>query len=461
MIEATGAARASEAGAGSAAPGLEPTCPNCGAPSSAAPTCSDCGFQISASDSVPLWEEERWSLSVRADRSWFESVEPEGLDVPEQRQGRRISLLGDQVRIGRRSVKKGIEPDLDLSGALEDVGVSHCHAVLMRQPAGDWALVDEGSTNGTFVNDDADPVPAQHRIPLRDGDRIHLGAWTTLTVEREEAISGEADDDSPSRDTRALARGRSGFGVDLLGPFRLSVAGKEQLAIAPKVRAVLSLLALRIGASVSTSELEWAIWGEDEPRTAVKALQGYVVTLRRLLPEGSIETTAGGYRLIGPREAVDVFRFERRCVRGRELLASGHPGAAAAELDRALELWRGDPIPDLAEGPHGSTEAPRLRELRASAQEDLFESRLQLGDHLGVVGDLGTAVEEEPLRERRWGQLMLALYRSGRQVESLRCFQRVCKVFGEEYGLEPADELARLESAIVLKDPKLDWSPAS
>jgi len=436
------------------------TCPNCGAPVGSSSACADCGFQLSAADSVPLWEQERWILWARADRSWFDSVEPEGLSFPERSQSRRIPLLGDQVRIGRRSTKKGIEPDIDLSGALEDIGVSHQHAVLMRQPAGDWALVDEDSTNGTFVNDGTDPLPAQVRIPLHDGDEIHVGAWTTLTVEREEVLDrADRDDEAPSRDTRALARGRTSFSIDLLGPLEVTVAGNRASAGAPQQRAVLALLALRIGASVSATELEWAIWGDEEPTTAGKALQGYIMALRRLVPAGSIETTTGGYRLVGPREAIDVFRFERRCARGRELLKSGHPGAAVAELGRALDLWRGDPLPDLAGGPLGAIETPRLFEMRSNAQEDLFEGRLQLGDHQDVVADLTLAVENEPLRERRWGQLMLALHRSGRQVESLRRFQQLSEIFGDEYGIEPSAELVALDRSIALGDPELRWAP--
>ncbi len=435
-------------------------CPNCGALVDDATSCPDCGFQLGAADSIPLWEQERWSLLVRADRSWFDSVEPEGLDFPDQPQSRRIALLGDQVSIGRRRRTKAFEPDVDLSGSLEDLGVSHHHVVLMRQPGGDWALVDEDSTNGTFLNDDPDPVPAHQRIPLRDGDRVHVGAWTTMTIEREDVLPAEQqEDDVPSRDTRSLARGRNAFAVALLGPLECVVAGEPASPTAPKERAVLALLSLRIGASVTVGELEWAIWGEEVPRTASKALQGYISALRHLLPQSAIETTPGGYRLVGPRDAIDVFRFERRCVRAREMLSNGHPGAAVAELDRTLELWRGEPLPELADGPLGLTEVPRLREIRASAQEDRFEGRLQLGDHQGVLADLQAAVEEEPLRERRWGQLMLALYRSGRHGEALRAYQRLRELFIDTFGIEPSEELSTLDRAIVLQDPELRWTP--
>ena len=107
-------------------------------------------------------------------------------------------------------------------------------------------------------------------------------------------------------------------------------------------------------------------------------------------------------------------------TRGRALLASGHPGAAVAQLARGLELWRGEPLPDLSNGLTGVTESVRLRELKAEAEEDLFEGRLQLGEHHRLVADLWPAVEAEPLRQRRWAQLMLALYRCNRQSRRSR-----------------------------------------
>ena len=434
-------------------------CPNCGSLTETSSSCSQCGYHFEIPDSIPVWEEQRWDIVARPDRHYYEQLEPGGIEFPDTVHSRRIPLHGDYLRIGRRRVSKGIVPDIDLSGPLEDLGVSHRHAVLMRQPGGDWALVDEGSTNGTFLNGERDPVPPNQPVPLRDGDQIHIGAWTTLAVERGDTPElAASDEETPSRDTRAVARGRLGMDVALLGPLQLTVAGEPVVIGAPKARAVLAMLALRIGASVSSGDLEWGLWGDREPATANKALQGYISTLRRALPDGAIETTGPGYRLLGPKDVVDVFRFERRSIRGRELLASGHPGSAVAEQVRALELWRGDPLADLTEGPMGSTEVVRLRELKATTEEDLVEGRLQLGDHLGVLPNVRAAVEEEPLRQRRWGQLMVALYRSGRQVEALRAFQRLREILGEEHGTEPSADIMALERAIVLDSPELRWT---
>jgi len=436
-------------------------CPNCGSPTDSTTTCVECGFLPSASDAAALWEEQKWQIVVRPDREYYEMLEPGGMDFPDAKYSRRIPLTGDHVRIGRASKTRAIHPEIDLSGPLEDTGVSHRHAVLMRQPDGAWALVDQDSTNGTYLNVDQEPMPSNHPVPLSDGDQIHLGGWTTLTMERldaEEVARFELES-RPSKTTRNVARGRRLMEIDLLGPLRLAVRGEDVPLTAPKLRVVLTLLALKVGSPVSVLDLEWALWGDDEPKTADKALQNHIKDLRKVVPEGAIETTPQGYRLTGSKDSVDVFRFERRCARGRALLASGHPGAAVAELERALELWRGEPLVDLGDGPTGATELVGIKERKAVAEEDLFEGHLRLGHHQSLVADLRSAVEAEPLRQRRWGQLMLALYRCGQQVDALRAFQRLRSELGEEHGVEPSAELVELERAIVLDRPELQWEP--
>ncbi|HLN16220.1 MAG TPA: BTAD domain-containing putative transcriptional regulator [Acidimicrobiales bacterium] len=406
---------------------------------------------------MAVWEEEVWEVVVRPDREHYEMIDPEGMEFPETVYSRRITLVGDYVRIGRRS--RDGKPEIDLSGTLEDVGVSRHHALLMRQPDGTWALVDQGSANGTYLNTEREPIPPNVRFPLQAGDRIHVGAWTTLTVEQVDvSVSPSREVSVPSKDTRGVGRPHQ-LEICLLGPLRVTVAGNEVTVGSPKVRAVLAVLALRIGRAVSTGQLEWMLWGDREPATAHNALQNHIVALRRLLGPESIETTPQSYRLVGPKDMVDTFRFERRAGRGHDLLLSGHPGAAVAELRLALELWRGDPLPDLVDSPDGAGEVAGLLERRAGAEEDLFEGRLQLGDHEGVVPDLTAAVDEEPLRERRWAQLMLALYRCRRQPEAMQAFQRFRKVLGEEHGLEPSPEIVALERAIVLDKADLRWTP--
>ena len=435
---------------------MNPTCPNCGSTVDGPGACTECGFLLAAPDAAPVWEEQHWQVLVRPDREHFDRVDAEGVEFPDVVQTRRIDLTGDSVRIGRRSTSKKTSPEIDLSGSLEDVGVSHRHAVLMRQPDGSWAMADQGSTNGTYLNGDDDPLPPHRRVPLKDGDRFNVGAWTSVTVERVDAAV-RSDHEVPSQDTRGVGRGRLGMQVALLGPLELTVGGSVVPLGSPKARAILAILALRTGSAVSAGDLGWAIWGEAEPRTADKVLQGHVSALRKVLPEGVIETTPQGYRLSAPKEVVDAFRFERRCRRGSELLKAGHPGAAVAELALALELWRGEPLPDLADGPMGTVETSRWSERRAVAEEDLFEGRLQLGDHTGVLPELTAAAEAEPLRERLCSQLMLALYRSGRQADAVRAFQRFRKSLGEGLGLEPSAEIFALEQAVVLDQAHLRW----
>jgi DNA-binding SARP family transcriptional activator len=130
-----------------------------------------------------------------------------------------------------------------------------------------------------------------------------------------------------------------------------------------------------------------------------------------------------------------------------------------AQLVRGLELWRGEPLPDLSNGLAGVTQSVRLRERKAEAEEDLFEGRLQLGEHQLLVADLLSAVEAEPLRQRRWAQLMLALYRSNRQVEALRAFERLRGELGEGHGVDPSAELVALDRAIATDHADLQWTP--
>ncbi|SEG89806.1 FHA domain-containing protein [Thermomonospora echinospora] len=132
-----------------------------------------------------------WSAVVAADRAYFETVLAElgpdagSLSFPPYAPERRYMLVGPQVRIGRRSASRGFTPEIDLSAPPEDPGVSHVHAVLLARPDGTWVLVDPGSTNGTTLNGSADPIEFNVEVPVHDGDRIHVGAWTTITLRKD------------------------------------------------------------------------------------------------------------------------------------------------------------------------------------------------------------------------------------------------------------------------------------
>jgi predicted ATPase/DNA-binding SARP family transcriptional activator/class 3 adenylate cyclase len=246
----------------------------------------------------------------------------------------------------------------------------------------------------------------------------------------------------------------------LLGPFRwLGDDGAELPIPARKERALLAFLALRAGSDVSAAELTRALWGDEPPRSASKTLQTYVSALRRVLPAGTIETTPGGYRLVVAPDDVDVHRFERFLRAAADAAEAGDLRRAADDTGAALALWRGNPLPDLADQPSGMAESARLVEMHRRAEERNFAARLALGEHAELIGDLETAVAAEPLRERRWELLMVALYRSGRQSEALRAYQRLRTVLGEELGLEPGEEARAIEAAILAHAPDVGSVP--
>jgi hypothetical protein len=132
-------------------------------------------------------EPAAWEVVATADRDYFERVAPEGVTFPPHCPDRSFAVVGPQVRIGRRSPSRGVAPEIDLSGAPEDPAISHLHALLLRQADGTYSVVDPGSTNGTTLNSGADPIEVNVAVPVKDGDRIHIGAWTTLTLH---ALSG-------------------------------------------------------------------------------------------------------------------------------------------------------------------------------------------------------------------------------------------------------------------------------
>ncbi len=214
------------------------------------------------------------------------------------------------------------------------------------------------------------------------------------------------------------------------------------------------------GAPVRSAELIAVLWGDVSPVTAAKTLQNYVSALRRVLPVGVVETVPGGYRLALGSDDLDVGRFERLSREGQQALESGDPLGAVDGLGAALALWRGDPLVELADVPAGMAESARLAETRRFVEEQLVDARLVLGEHAVIVGDLEAAVAEEPLREKRWAQLMVALYRCGRQADALRAYQRLRSVLADELGLEPGEEARRLEAAILAQDPVLNVGPA-
>jgi DNA-binding SARP family transcriptional activator len=166
-------------------------------------------------------------------------------------------------------------------------------------------------------------------------------------------------------------------------------------------------------------------------------------------------TELNGYVLRIDPERLDLHRFERRIREGRQALVAGRPEEAAATLDRALALWRGPPLAELELDASADAALGRLGELRLSALEDSFEARLLIGLHTELAAELDEFVREHPLRERARAQLMVSLYRSGRQSEALHAYRDVRLLLAEELGLDPGPELQRLEKAILVQDASL------
>jgi predicted ATPase/DNA-binding SARP family transcriptional activator len=247
----------------------------------------------------------------------------------------------------------------------------------------------------------------------------------------------------------------------LLGPLSVTRDGEPAAIGGQKRRALLAALLLAPNRVVSGDRLIDALWGEDPPDTARNTIQVYVSQLRKLLPEGALETAPPGYRLVVDPETVDLYRFARLCDDGRSMLAAGDAAGAAETLRAALGLWRGAPLADLPSEPFAHAEIARLEELRLAALEDRIDADLALARHGQLVPELERLVVEEPLRERPRAQLMLALYRSGRQADALAVYQRARKTLVDELGIEPGEALRQLERAILAQDPSLSLTAAA
>ncbi|MFF7252586.1 BTAD domain-containing putative transcriptional regulator [Streptomyces microflavus] len=254
----------------------------------------------------------------------------------------------------------------------------------------------------------------------------------------------------------------------ILGPLEV-MSGDRALSLGGfKQRAVLGLLLLRPNQVVATSELLGALWpDESRPMTARKIVQNAVSGLRTTLsvhhtrdePQGAgapeLITRAPGYVLRVDPARLDMTRFDDKATAGRAKLAAGEPAAAAELLREALAEWRGPALSDLMEQGLDWPEVAGLRQLRLDAMEYRFEAELACGRHHTVLGELNSLAEAEPLRERLSGQLMLALYRCGRQAEALDVFSRVRRALVEEHGLEPSRDLQALQRRILHHDREL------
>ncbi len=231
----------------------------------------------------------------------------------------------------------------------------------------------------------------------------------------------------------------------ILGPLEVcDDEGRPVELAAGRQRTLVALLLLRANQVVSTDRLTDALWGERPPDTAAKALQGLISALRKSLGAERVETRAPGYLLrVGPGE-VDASRFEQ--------LAPDDPGAA-------LALWRGEPLADFAYADFARAEIERLDELRLACLETRIDQDLAGGRHRELVAELERLVTQHPLRERFRAQLMLALYRSGRQADALDSYRSGRQALVDELGIEPSAELRELEQAILRQDTSISAPP--
>lgn len=243
----------------------------------------------------------------------------------------------------------------------------------------------------------------------------------------------------------------------VLGPLVVRRDGEEVEVPGRRERAVLVLLALTPGRAVATDRLIDLLWGEHPPRTAAKTLQAYISRLRAALDAGSdlIVHRESGYALTLAPERVDAHRFRELLERGRAAARVGDPASAASLLSEGLALWRADGPADLGGTATAAATAAALGEARLAALEERIEADLALGRHDQTIAELEELTRGHPYRERLWGQLMLALYRAGRQAAALDCYRRLRALLAEDLGLDPSPDLVELERRIIGQDPGL------
>jgi predicted ATPase/DNA-binding SARP family transcriptional activator len=247
----------------------------------------------------------------------------------------------------------------------------------------------------------------------------------------------------------------------VLGPLVVIDRGTPVRLSARRQRALVAALLLRRGEALSRDALIDAIWGNDAPGSAASVLRLYVSQIRRVLPPERLVTGRPGYALLVEPGELDAERFEELLADGRRARAEGNARLARALCVRALDLWRGAALADLADEPFAHEEANRLDELRVECLEERLEADLEVGRHGEVLAELERLVAEHPLRERMRGQLILALYRAGRQAEALACYRAGREALVTELGLEPGTELRDLERRILRQDPSLEPVPTT
>lgn len=250
--------------------------------------------------------------------------------------------------------------------------------------------------------------------------------------------------------------------IKLLGPLEVCEDSVSVRIPGEKLRAVIAVLALSPGRPVPRHDLIDELWGEEPPRNAENSLHGHIARLRRVLATRSgkpdlrevIETSPSGYALIGSGIEVDAVRFEE-LVQRAESLGDGKPEEAAALLTEATKLWRGPALVDTGQGDMCRMAYSRLQQTWITASEKLFDIRLQLNQHVSILSELEQMHAMYPFHERFCGQLITALYRSGRQADALDAYSQMCERLSHSLGLDPGRDLQSKFYGILRQDPAL------
>jgi len=387
-------------------------------------------------------------------------------EVIAARAGRVVEIRGDEVLAVFESPREGIRAAIDLHAALE---AAHDPELPLRAGVGidvGEAVPLHGGFRGRAIN-----MAARLCARARPGETLVTPELAHLAG----SIEGLLFEDSGPVRLKGLTRpvhllqvvssaGRPDLGISpaagplefrALGPLEVSDGGRAIALGGPKQRLVLAHLLLAAGRVVSMDQLIDRLWDTEPPKAARNTVQGYVSHLRSALGSERIEGRAPGYVLHAEPDEVDVLRFERLLRRARRQV-SVDPAQAVAGFGEALSLWRGAPLADLTDISSLEGEVSRLEEMRLSALEDQIDARLALGDHAGTIPELEHLTAGHPLRERLWGELMVALYRSGRQGEALEAFDRARRLLADEMGIDPSPDLRELHEKILKQDPVLE-----
>jgi DNA-binding SARP family transcriptional activator len=320
-------------------------------------------------------------------------------------------------------------------------------------------------------------VPTVRRTACRDLASVFQSSgmsWVdgsrsaACTVGREPAV-GDAVLISAAT-TEPLAQdageGRPGVEVRILGPLQVWDADRELVVGGPRTSAVLAMLVLNVNRVVPMDFLVDGLWGPDPPDTATSSIHVSVSRLRKALQGNTSVQPAGGvlrrrrpgYLLELDPNSVDLTRFERLAREGTRAMPEA-PGVASARFAQALELWRGPPLSEFTGMPFAQAEIPRLDEARLTVLVGRVQAELALGRHAELIGELEGLVTRHPLHERLHEQLILALYRSGRQAEALDAYRRARRVFADELGIDPGKALQDIEAAVLAQDSALNYVP--